>query len=120
MKVALGTLELDEDTRKKLGKATIVSSYLKRDQARDWALGLINGELDKIRAGSPAVPAPVQSNGDSQPEYLPEPPTAPKDADHLPEPAPPTGAAGGTTPTATGTTSTTGGLGSAGIPGGTV
>src|SRR6185312_12408305 len=78
MKVALGTLELDEDTRKKLGKATIGSSYLKRDQARDWALGLINGELDKIRAGSPAVPAPVQSNGDSQPEYLPEPPTAPK------------------------------------------
>jgi hypothetical protein len=89
MKVALGTLELDDDTRKKLGKVIVGSSYLKRDQARDWALGLINDELDKIRAGAPAIRPPV---AETEPAagYLPEPPTP-----------------------------VTGGLGAAGIPGGT-
>lgn len=145
MRVALGTLDLDEDTRKKLGKVIQGSSYLKRDQARDWALGLIEKELDKIRdkeGNKPAVPPPTESNGNGgdvkQTEmpapagqtgpdgnFLPEPPTAPPDAGNLPEPAPPTGAAGGTTPstgattpTTTGTAPSTGDLGSAGVPGG--
>jgi hypothetical protein len=77
MRVSLGTLEIDEDTRKKLGKKLHGSSYLKRDEARDWALGLIDTEIAKLTgATAPAV----------------EPVTSPPDAGHLPEPAPPTAA----------------------------
>lgn len=53
MKVALGTLEIDENTRRKIGKAVHGSSYLKRDQARDWALGLIDDEIARITADPP-------------------------------------------------------------------
>jgi hypothetical protein len=78
MKVALGTIEVPEDTRKQIGKAIKGSSYLKRDEAKAWALGVIEREIDRIvnpsKYDTPAAE---------------DPPTAPKDADALPEPAPP-------------------------------
>ena len=61
MRVSLGTLDIDEDTRKKLGKQIKGSSYLKRDEARDWALGLIDQELNKVRDPDAMSQQPVKT-----------------------------------------------------------
>ena len=55
MKVALGTIEIPEPTRKALGKKIKGSSYLKRDEARDHLLGLINRELESVAPASEEV-----------------------------------------------------------------
>lgn len=61
MKFALGTFEItDEQAKviaKDLGKR---GSYVKRDEARDWALGLITGRISALVAGA-GVPATSQS-----------------------------------------------------------
>ena len=53
MKFALGTFEItDEQAKviaKDLGKR---GSYVKRDEARDWALSLINGRLNSLSSAS--------------------------------------------------------------------
>jgi hypothetical protein len=61
VRVSLGTLDIDEDTRKKLGKQIKGSSYLKRDEAREWALGLIDQELDKVRDPSALSQQPAET-----------------------------------------------------------
>lgn len=87
MRVALGTIEIDEDTRRKLGRAIQNNSYLKRDQAREWALGLIHKELEGVRKADngattddddeTVVPKPAEK--DKKPNgFLPEPPATPE------------------------------------------
>ena len=53
MKFALGTFEISDEQAnviaKDLGKR---GSYVKRDEARDWALGLINNRLNALNSAS--------------------------------------------------------------------
>lgn len=77
MRAALGTVEVDDETLKKIGKAVKGSSYMKRNEFRDWALSVIEREIEAIKNPTPVEPGVA-------------PATAPPDADSLPEPAPPT------------------------------
>jgi hypothetical protein len=71
MRVALGTIDIDETTRKKLGKAINGRQYLKRDEARDWALSTVWSAITAATGSNPAPSAEQQAALEPLPEPAP-------------------------------------------------
>lgn len=105
MKVSLGTIEVDDTTRKAIRKDLGKSGHASRDDVKSYLHSVIEASLKNAGSGD------VQRM------------TGAPDEPELPEPG--SSDVGGTTTTPTttaagGTAPTTGNLGSAGTPGGTV
>lgn len=130
MKVALGTIEIDDEARKKIRALKGEKGHATRNEVKEYLLGELDSTVipnigsDGAEAAA-AAETPVGPEGDEQvsesPNHVGAASVSPMETagGGLPEPTEAGDAAGGTTTTG-GDTPTTGNLGSDGTPGGTV
>lgn len=142
MRVALGTIDVDDDARKAIRKLNGGKGDATRGEVKDYLLSKIDGEVipnllneqDGSRAAADTSddtptadgtdaeePAPVEEQLKAEAHVEPDPPHTDEELPEVPGPGTATGYTGGATATTgtAGTTPTTGNLGDAGTPGGT-
>lgn len=112
MRVALGTIEISDETRKAIRKLSGGKGDATRQEVKDYLLDKLENEVVPGIGVEPAESAQAADADDATEEQHG---TAPEAVSDEPLPEPSTDGGGGTT-----AGSTDGGLGSDGIPGGTV